>query len=236
MIVACALRRGGVYDIQYVRELARGVARHLPVPYRFVCLTDFPFDAFADMPGVLVYPLEFDWPGWWAKIELFKLYDADGVICFDLDTVIVGNLMPLVDAVRKERRLITLRELGGALRSQTAIIAWAGTCDWPIVTFPAVLEKDKNKVRFEHHTRSGSWALIANGVKTRGDGEWLHASIRARNEPIAFVQDIIPNQVFSYKWYVRRNGLPQSAAIVCFHGLPRPHELQPRPAWLWPER
>ena len=43
MIVAC-VRTGKRYGVEYVARLKAGVARHLTMPHRFMCLTDRPRD------------------------------------------------------------------------------------------------------------------------------------------------------------------------------------------------
>lgn len=66
----------------YVARMLSMVKRNLSEPFRFECLTD-----------------EGDLGGWWAKIELFRPGRFSGrVVYFDLDTVIVGDLAPLVAA------------------------------------------------------------------------------------------------------------------------------------------
>ena len=88
--VATVLRsRGGRYGPGWVRRLAAGLRRHLPRPYRLVCLTDVP-DAVADVAEPI--PFRYDWPGWWSKLELFREDVSVGrMIYFDLDTVITGT-------------------------------------------------------------------------------------------------------------------------------------------------
>src|SRR5262245_61940013 len=83
LTIACVLKSGGIYDATWVARLRDGVARHLPLTHRFVCLSD------VEVPCERI-PLEHDWPGWWAKVELFKLKAP--VLFFDLDTAIVGDL------------------------------------------------------------------------------------------------------------------------------------------------
>jgi hypothetical protein len=86
--IACVLKSGGDYDIEYVERLRDGVRKHLHAPYRFVCMSD------VDVPCERI-PLRHDFAGWWAKLELFYL---DGpVLFFDLDTVIAGDITPIVE-------------------------------------------------------------------------------------------------------------------------------------------
>src|SRR4051812_39102361 len=88
LTVACVYRSGGrQYSSRYVDVLQSMVARHLSLPHRFVCLTDV-----TDV-GCERIPLETDWPGFYAKIELFRPGLFHGpVLYLDLDTVIHGSI------------------------------------------------------------------------------------------------------------------------------------------------
>lgn len=94
LTVACVLRSGGDFDATYVYRLRRMVARHLPLPHRFVCLSD------VDVPCERI-PLKYTWPGWWAKMELFRPdIEAKRMLALDLDTLVVGNIMGFASADR----------------------------------------------------------------------------------------------------------------------------------------
>jgi hypothetical protein len=83
--------RENVYSEEWVGKLQNMVARNLPRPHRFVCLSN------VDVPCERV-PLINDWPGWWSKIELFRpeLFE-DRVLYLDLDLVVLKNLSPIID-------------------------------------------------------------------------------------------------------------------------------------------
>ena len=95
---ACVWVSGNVpYDADYVHKLRDGVAQNYSGTYRFVCLTDRKqelrsVDAvpIKSVPGI---------PGWWSKIELFNpAHELQGrVVYLDLDTLVVGDLSPVVD-------------------------------------------------------------------------------------------------------------------------------------------
>lgn len=86
--LVCCVKVGDKYGDEYVTRLRDGVARHLPIEHNFVCFTDKPVD------GVQCFPPPADFPGWWAKIGLFKLRRP--LLYFDLDVVITGGLSPLL--------------------------------------------------------------------------------------------------------------------------------------------
>jgi len=96
MLTVACVRTGTKYGPEYVDRLRAMVERNLKVPHRFVCLTDQ-----RDLPqGVERFDVSgFKLPGWWSKMLLFdpdvRGDDTGGLIYFDLDTVIVGDITPL---------------------------------------------------------------------------------------------------------------------------------------------
>ena len=97
LTVACVLWMGDFeqrhYSPAWVYRLRDMVAAHLPMPHRFVCLSN------VDVPGVETIPLATGWPGWWAKVELFNpaLDLGDRVLYLDLDVFVTGELTPIVN-------------------------------------------------------------------------------------------------------------------------------------------
>jgi hypothetical protein len=77
------------YGPAHVQWIQQQVDRWAPPGTRFVCLSN------QSIPGVEVLPLEQDWPGWWSKMELFRL-ELGPVLYLDLDTVIVGSLAQIM--------------------------------------------------------------------------------------------------------------------------------------------
>jgi hypothetical protein len=84
----CVLRSGGDFLPEHVQRLA-GMVPGL------VCLSDVPVD------GVTTMPLQYDWPGWWAKMEIYDTSRLPGdVMYFDLDTLVIRvPEMPTVSTV-----------------------------------------------------------------------------------------------------------------------------------------
>jgi len=116
LTVACVLKSGGIYDATWVERLRNGVARHLPVRHKFVCLSDLP------VPCDRIRLLH-DWPGWWAKIELLQFEGP--VLYFDLDTAIVGDLS---DLARYARGCLfaMLRDFYAPEHCGSGVMAWGG--------------------------------------------------------------------------------------------------------------
>jgi hypothetical protein len=192
--VACVLRSGGPYDAEYVERLQAGVAEHLTAPHHFLCLSDVPVPCNR-------LELRYAWPGWWAKVELFRLLGP--VLYFDLDTVIRGNIDAL--ARRVPQGLSMLRDLGAPYRLASGVMTWGDEQRHIVTRFAA----DPEHYIAEAHTRT-LW----------GDGG--HFGRYARLAP-GTIQDRHPGLVVSRK-YASRQAI-DAASVVCFHGTPRPRDV-----------
>ena len=98
MLTVACVKVGNKYPFDHVIKLKNMVARHLPIEHRFVCLTDRPM-RYIDIQSIDVsfYGLQ----GWWSKMCLFnrEIMPAGRILYFDLDTVIVDDLLPLAELV-----------------------------------------------------------------------------------------------------------------------------------------
>ena len=116
LTVACVLKSGGTYTPEWVGRLRAGVKRHLPREHMFVCLSD------VDVPSMRI-PLEHDWPGWWSKMELFRL--PGPILYFDLDTAIVGSLSDIADYIAEAKAPFTmLRDFYAPSHRGSGVMAW----------------------------------------------------------------------------------------------------------------
>ena len=187
--IATVLRSGGDYGPEHVEALRRMCARHAPA-HRFVCLTDMP-----DRVGHGAIELMHDWPGWWAKMELFRLRQP--VLYFDLDTVIVRDIAPLIDA-SNGREFVILRDFYRGARNpramQSAMMYWSG-------------DQSRLYDAFEAEPR----------LYLGGDQEWLEQHLGIVP---AYWQDIAPGAVGSFKASARSD----AERVIIFHGRPRPWE------------
>lgn len=87
--VLTVLRSGGEYGPEHVQAIQRQLAKWAPSAV-LTCLSD------VDIPGVERIPLKHDWPGWWAKLELFGWDMPDDFLYTDLDNVIFGPIDELL--------------------------------------------------------------------------------------------------------------------------------------------
>lgn len=193
--VVCVLRSGGEYAPAHVTRLRDQVAEHLPGA-AFRCLSDI------DVPGVETIPLRHQWPGWWAKLELFRPDLCDDWLFFDLDTSIVGSL---ADMAAVEGPVI-MRDVYRPQGLQSSVMA------------------------IPHGFKQTVWQAFTVSPTSRmqrfavgGDQIFLE---RCKGAVWRLWQDICPGQLCSYKADVRRRGrVPRGARVVVFHGKPRPWEV-----------
>jgi hypothetical protein len=192
LTVACVLRKSPDYDVDYVEKLLAGVARHMREPYRFVCLSD------VEVPCDRI-PLQTNWPGWWAKIELFNL--APPVLAFDLDTIITGDLSEIAGHARRTPFTV-LRDFYREKGIGSGMMAWAE----PLTFVYTKFADEPRRYMREHKGHGDQGFLEQTAIKP---DRW---------------QDAVPDQVVSYKVHAK-NGVPANARVVCFHGKPKPREL-----------
>lgn len=220
--ILCVLRAGGDYTPEYVHILRDSVRRHWPeeVRFRFACLTDFPKDRFD--PDIETFPLLHKLPGWWAKMELFNpSIDAKfgDRLYFDLDTAITGPLASIVAYSATDAPFTILRDFyrpQGYGSGVMFIPRGFGMHVWD------------NFMREPHDHTSGKTGF-------RGDQDYLERAIVGA----ARWQDVCPGKFYSFKpapIFIQGRpatlaSLPKGAAVVCFHGFPRPPEL-PADHWI----
>ena len=205
--IACVLRSGGDFTWDHVKNLRNCVEKNLTLSFRFYCLTDqMPPDGYEDVANII--PLKHGWPGWWSKIELFRVFKS--VFYLDLDTIVVRNINRLVsfDHIFSALYDFYLYEKQDKKEKKERIQLGSGLMAWNrdySSVYKSFLESPKR-----HMTRM------------RGDQDF----IRTQLYPIDVFQTIESDAVVSYKVHVQKEGrLPEKAKIVCFHGKPRIHEV-----------
>ena len=179
----CVLRSGGDFGPEHVQRLAR----QMPDLH---ALSDVPIE------GVPTIPLQYDWPTWWAKMELFRP-DIKGDLFFaDLDTLILTMpQLPCVDTVLTD--LGDPKVIGSGLMyltEATRAVIWGQWIKSP-------------QAHMDAHIK---WPA--------GDQGFLLKFLRGaqRWQSIA--------RVYSWKIHCKK-GIPKDAEVVCFHGKPRPWDI-----------
>lgn len=198
------VRTGDKFSTDYVIKLRNMVARHLSLPYEFACISDGP-----PLLGVKMRPAEYE--GWWAKVSLFK-ETRHPCLYFDLDTVIVGSIDPLAEAVMDAGGplLLMLKRFNPKKTGwMSGVMAWRG--DWSFI--------------------SKGFDYGAHSARFAGDQDYITDALLNNREKgtVLSVQSALPG-VYSFKLDVMRQGLPADARVVCFHGKPRVTQI--RDKWL----
>lgn len=199
--IVCVLRSGGDYDTEDVERLHDSVRRHCGDFPRFWCLGDVN----PNVPGIDFVPLVMPWPGWWAKLELFRpsflAHLRGSTVYLDLDTIVTGDI--------SEWHVPSFTMLSDFYRPANP---QSGVMAWPEGD-PALAALWQGWIKNP-----------AGHMETfRGDGEW----IGAMTPHAPRMQDTFPGEIASYKVHVRPRGVtPSTARAICFHGRPRPRALQ----------
>jgi len=179
-----------------VRKLRDATARHLE-GHRFYCFSD------VDVPCERI-ALEHDWPGWWAKIELFRAIKRP-TLYLDLDTLVTGPLQPLA-RLTHDFAMIDLRHANQEGIGQSGVM-------WITKPMPEIYDK--------FTSRPEAWMRIYTEQAKQtycGDQAFIYDAIGI---PPKITRDL-PGFVRSYKLQCV-NG-PLNSSLVCFHGKPGPHE------------
>jgi len=188
------------------------VAKHLPVPHQFVCVTDAPVD------GIECVPFVSDLPGWWSKVELFApdRFDGDNLY-LDLDVVVRCSLEKLVRCLDGDRsRLWALddfsyslvnpkplgsdarRILGGVGTINSSVMMWHGDSAKRVWT-----QFDPACMQILH-----------------GDQNWITQAMWPDR-----INLIPPGIAGSFKYGKLRN--EPYAPVMVFHGTPKMSDLPP---------
>ncbi len=195
-MIVCCVKVGTQYGPEYVNRLAAMVARHTTRPYTFLCLTDNPTGLTCAHA-----PIGTDLPGWWAKLVLFQPHPAlagQRVLYLDLDTLIVGTADLLLEYDGPLAVLQDFYRPHGYGSAVMSIAPGEGAEVWR--TFQA----NPLAVMQNHH----------------GDQDWIQLSRPGADR----WQALYPGLIVSYKVHCLE-GLPEGAAVVCFHGFPKQTDL-----------
>lgn len=212
------------YTVEHVNTLARMVARHLTVPYEFVCLTNITsgLDSSIRVAPVetRLIPLGNAYP----KLALFKAkppgINGTHAMFLDLDVAVTQSLDPLVaplaevDGIFLPEFCIPSRSTARQAHYNTSVFAIK------VGAFPHVWD------RFDP---AHSPIAVRNTGKIGSDQVWASMMLGA-GMPTWPAGDAI----LSYKYDVRGRDLPASARVICFHGKPKPWDadVQGESPWI----
>lgn len=158
------------------------------------------FHCLTDLDGTLQH----GWPGWWSKIEAFNIKGP--VLYMDLDTTVRGDLSPLL-AMAEKHDFIALRDFNPNQREMgSGLMAWSG---------------DMSRIYDEFTEDPEGHMARCRTPRYWGDQGFIEPLTPGRK----YWQDLLPGAVVSYKMHCR-NGIPEGARVICYHGKPRPWEVE----------
>ncbi|MEM1100222.1 MAG: hypothetical protein AAGH73_01670 [Pseudomonadota bacterium] len=226
-VLILTMKWGTLYGPHYVNNLARGVARHLTLPHRFICFTDDE-DGLDDRVEALPLP-KLGLPAGnsdtrWQKLALFSedLFGLSGTALFlDLDLVITGRLDDFFadDApfriIRDDslfrpkplRRINPQRDAFLASVGNSSVFRYAvGAHSYILEAF--VTDPEGAQEKFEISQQFQSAQLAARGHLEYWPEAWC----------VSFKNHCVPGLVRNY---FSDPALPADARIVVFAGSPK---------------
>ncbi|MEH6524013.1 hypothetical protein [Sulfitobacter sp.] len=229
-VLILTMKWGTLYGPEYVNNLARGVARHLSRPHRFICFTDDTSDL---IPGIETYPLpKLGLPDGlgdtrWQKLALFapELFDLKGTALFlDLDLVILDDLEVFFNddapfrIIRDDTlfRAKPLRALNPKRDSFLASVGNSSVFRYEIGAHSYILENfvaapEVATAQFQISQQYQTAQLAENGNLNYWPEEWC----------VSFKNRCVPRGI---KSYFADPTLPNGAHIVVFAGSPKMHD------------
>lgn len=200
MKIVTVLKTSNDYKKDYVELLYKQCQKYAP-GIEFVCISDDP-----SVPGYV--KMEHAWPRWWPKVEIFKIQGP--VLYLDLDTIIVSDLNSILENVTKYD-FVAIRDFYKDRRMQrtlgSGVMAWNGNMKYLYDEFL----KDPER-HMQECTTSRWW----------GDQGFIEKTIKHH---VVYWQDVFPQKLVSWKVHCR-NGVPKDAAIIAFHGKPKPWDIK----------
>lgn len=197
--VLSVLKSGGDFTPADVALLREGVHGQLP-QVTFECLTDM------SVPSPSI-ELQYGWPGWWSKMELFRPDIHGDLLFFDLDSVITG---PLDDIIAVDQ-LTLLSDFYHPAHLASGVM-FLPEASRQTIWDAWIADPEGNMATYE------DWS---DGI--HGDGRFLDELL---GETAARWQDLLPGQIVSYKMHVRPAAeVDPNARVICFHGRPRPRDV-----------
>ncbi|MDX1532641.1 MAG: hypothetical protein R3230_00380 [Nitrosopumilaceae archaeon] len=209
LTIVCVYKTGGDFDAEYVEKLYDKIGND----YDFVCLTD----ANDIAERVPTLPLEFGWPKWWSKMEIFKpgQFEGSDILYFDLDTVIVSDEIDDLYDATDHNNMIMLSDF----------------------YFPKNLASGIMYIPYEYNEIFWN-EFIKNPQKIindyRGDQDFLCDVIHKHELVVDRWDQILPDYIASYKTNIIKK-YPRhlkplqvdatKSKIICFHGKPRPKDV-----------
>lgn len=192
---AC-VKWGTLYGPEYANILFDMIRRNMREDQPFR-LVCFTDDSTGLDERIEICSLPVGMTGWWNKLYLFSGWFGEDelVIFFDLDTVIIG---PVDELANYQGRFAQLEDFYQTTKTASGVMLFRGCHDVWDAYVEAGMPQDLEG----------------------GDPVFLERVI----PKIDRLQDLYPGMFVSYKAHAQR-AIPTDASVVCFHGFPRPHQV-----------
>jgi hypothetical protein len=221
-ITVLCVRFGTRYGREYVERLRNMIARHMTIPYEFVCLTDdqHPIEGVRS----IVQPNANYARGWWHKVHMFdsSLPLAGRILYFDLDVVIHQNIDKLAGFCVND--FVGIHDFNRKFHAawkylNSSVLAWNhGTQNYIWDQFK-VNPKEAQRMPGD---QDWIWKLAKDSIKF-WPREWIQSykwEIRSREELILL------NGKRQFKAVDHTVELESECCVTVFHGDPKPQDVQ----------
>lgn len=206
-VTICTSWGGEYYTADYVNRLYRSCIRNMARPFDFVLLAGPSVRKESLKPEVKI--IETGLPYWWAGMVFWSLSGTR--LFLDLDVVVVGPLDRLFEVDS----------------------SFCCSRDWASWNAPAGRENEANPGVTLLRGDAGLW--VWDEYVKAGKPAWNPLDDTIDKSPCNMAAqgiinerggvDLYPQEVCaSYKFTVKKTGLPKECVTVHFHGQPKPHD------------
>jgi hypothetical protein len=204
--IACVLRGGGAYSSEWVWNLHRQI-KDQGIDLPFTCITDTDAADLDFCDEIILRP--YMCPGWWSKLELFSPQDNSDYLYLDLDTLVTGDLSPILSIVKESQSLWMLRDFYSPEKLGSGIMY--------------IPNQAKSLIW-------NDWAVRWRSVMTEfnGDQDYLES---LSQDTLSFQDQLEVDAIISWKVKELSNEtdtLP-GTHVICFHGDPKQPQLKDHP-------
>ena len=200
-----------IYDASWADKLYRGIKRNTNIPFRMVCLVDkdYPFEE--DIHPIKFYSKNNTVAGWSLLTEMYRPdLSRDWRLTMGLDTIITGNIDDYLSP-DKDFAMVSDPVFEGEVCNA---ITWCSPNSAQLIWDVWVHEPDwvMQNCKLEPFGIVSEMVLLRKLFNTKNPVPRL---------------DYIYKGDYSYKCHILKYPkLLESARIVYFHGVPKPHEIR----------
>jgi len=192
------------YNESWVEKLYRGVQRHTPPPWNFICLVDRIYEFKEPIQQIRLEDPHSDWQ---SLMELFRLEGT--VLGMGLDTLITGDLSEIM--------------------TYTGPLALTKGQDHDSLGSPQVPANGvmlfNNGPEIYRRFRDDPERRKAYLGAYVSELAWLRLHYSGKNQP-DYVEDLFPGQVLHYNWHIAKGNYDEKKArVVYFAGRTKPHTM-----------